>query len=317
MAMPTTTTMTTVRERPALVATTLAKVATTALALLASCTDGSVPDQALDARLRVSGGQFFRGDMPAPEDGPAVKELTLSPIVRAGSVARTCSGVIDPSATAVALALEGDRGYWIVPAGIPDVTAQGFPTFKADLAFALSLAPGRRAFLARAVDGGGRFGAAFVKPLDVTAAPRPTGRLVIALSWDAPVDLDLHVVDPNGVEIWKRNISSYEPPPPGSPPEPPGTPHPGGVLDFDSNAQCVPDGRRAENVVYADAPPSGHYVARVDTFSLCKEVGAHWRVEAFLDGVSVAAAEGASAASDTRFAHDRGAGVLALEIDVP
>lgn len=295
----------------------LAVCALGTLGLLASCDDATTPDLALDAKLRVSGGQFFRGDMPAAIDGPGVRTVTLSPIVTPGSAGRTCSGVIDPTATAVALAIEGDRGYWIVPAGIPDVTAQGFPTFAAELAFSPALPAGPRSFLTRAVDGAGRFGAAFVKPLDVTALSRPTGRLVIALSWDTQVDLDLHVVDPNGVEIWKRNINSYEPPPPGSVPEAPGTPHPGGILDFDSNAQCIPSGRRAENVVYEDAPPSGRYVARVDTFSLCDEVSAHWRVEAFLDGVSIGAAEGSSTENDTRFAHDRGAGVLALELDVP
>lgn len=291
-----------------------------ALALLAptvaSCDDQVDPDLALDAELRVSGAQFFRGDMPAAEDGPGVKTVTLSPIVNAGAAGRSCSGVVDPAATAVALAIEGDRGYWIVPAGIPDVTAQGFPTFRADLAFSAALGAGRRQFLARAVDGAGHFGAAFVRPLDVRTATPPAGRLVIALSWETQADLDLHVVDPTGVEIWKRNINSYEPVPAATL-EAPGTPHPGGILDFDSNAQCIPDGRRAENVVYAEKPPSGHYVARVDTSSLCREVSAHWRVEAFLEGVSVGAVQGTSFASDTAFPHDRGAGVLALELDVP
>jgi hypothetical protein len=284
---------------------------------LASCDDATTPDEALDAQLRVKGGQFFRGDMPIDESGPTVKSVSLSPIVHPGAAGRTCSGEMDPAATAVALAIAGDSGYWIVPAGLPDVTARTFPTFAAELGFSSTLPGGRRNFLARGVDGAGHFGPAFVEPLDVAATPRPTGRFVIALTWAAPVDLDLHVVDPLGVEIWKRNINSYEPPPPGAPPEAPNTPHPGGVLDFDSNAQCVPDGRHAENVVYADKPPSGHYTARVDTFSLCGNVGAHWRVEAFLDGASIGAAEGSSTEFDTRYSHDRGAGVLALEVDVP
>jgi hypothetical protein len=287
------------------------------LATTSSCEERTQPDAALDAELRVSGGQFFRGDMPPDESGPPVKTVTVSPIVHPGAVARTCSGVMDASATSVALAIEGDVGYWIVPAGLPDVTAPGFPTFATDVAFSSKLPIGRRLFVARAVDAAGHFGAAFAKPLDVTPVPRPTGKFVIALSWDDEADLDLHVVDPRGVEIWKRNINSYEPPPPGASPEPPNTPHPGGILDFDSNASCVQDGRRAENVVYAEQPPSGHYVVRVDTFSLCKAAGARWRVEGFLNGVSLGAADGSSTEYDTRFSHDRGAGVLALELDVP
>ena len=294
----------------------LVTLAASALSL-ASCDDRTQPEAATDAQLRVAGGQFFRGDMPADESGPPVKTVAVSPLVHPGSVARSCSGVVDPSATAVALAIEGDTGYWIVPAGLPDVTAPGFPTFAAQIAFSSKLAVGTRMFLARAVDGAGHFGASFVKPLDVTPIPRPVGRFVISLSWDDEADLDLHVVDPRGVEIWKRNINSYEPPPPGASPEPPNTPHPGGILDFDSNASCVQDGRRAENVVYADKPPSGRYVVRVDTFSLCKATGAHWRVEGFAAGTSIGAAEGSSTDFDTRFSHDRGAGVLALELDVP
>ena len=286
-------------------------------ASLASCDDRTQPDAASDAQLQVKGGQFFRGDMPADASGPPVKAVAVSPIVHPGSVARTCSGVMDAPATAVALAIEGDSGYWIVPAGLPDVTAPGFPTFAADLAFSSRLPVGTRTFLARAVDGTGHFGASFARLLDVMPVPRPVGRFVISLTWDDDADLDLHVVDPRGVEIWKRNINSYEPPPPGASPEPPNTPHPGGILDFDSNAECVQDGRHAENIVYADKPPSGHYAVRVDTFSLCKAAGARWRVEGFLDGASIGAAEGASTEYDTRFSHDRGAGVLALELDIP
>lgn len=288
----------------------------TALALLASC-DDTTPDAGLDANLRVDGAQFHRGGMPSATTGPLVKNVSVSPIVRPGASDRKCSGVVEPKATAIALTIEGDPGYWTVLAAPPDVAAPAFPTFAAKIAFSATLPGGRRNFIARAVDADGHFGAPFVRPLDVAPVARPAGRLVIALSWDNAADLDLHVVDPNGIEIWKRNINSYEPPAPGSAPEAPGTPHPGGILDIDSNARCVPDGRRAENVVWADKPPTGHYVARVDTFSLCAEASARWRVEAFLDGVSTGAAEGLATDFDTRFSHDRGAGVLALELDVP
>jgi hypothetical protein len=286
------------------------------VASIASCNE-VVADEGLDASLRVDGAQFHRGSLPVEETGPVVKSVSLSPIVHPGASGRQCSGVVDRSGTAVALALDGDPGYWILPAGIPDVTAPGFPTFAASVSFSSAIGGGSHTFFARAIDADGHFGAAFTRPLDVTVSGRPMGHLVIALTWDNHADLDLHVVDPTGVEIFNRNINSYQAPPPGATPEAPGTPHPGGILDFDSNAQCVPDGRDAENVVYADKPPSGHYVAKVDTYSLCGEAGARWRVEGFLEGVSMGAAEGTSTEYDTRFPHERGAGVLALELDVP
>ena len=139
------------RIRALLASATLALPLASLALPLASCDDAVEPDLALDADLRVSGGQFFRGNMPVAEDGPPVKTVTVSPIVNAGSAGRSCSGVVDPAATAVALAIEGDRGYWVVPAGIPDVTAQGFPTFTADLAFSATLGAGRVHTLVRVV----------------------------------------------------------------------------------------------------------------------------------------------------------------------
>ncbi|MBX3189710.1 MAG: hypothetical protein KF819_21980 [Labilithrix sp.] len=289
--------------------------AAVALALTASCED-VVVDAGLDAGLRVDGAQFFRRAMPAETSGPGVRNVVLAPTVLAGSATKV-SGDLEPTATAIAVGLDGDPGYWVVPAGLPDVTAPGFPTFVAGVSFAPMLRAGAKSFVARAIDAGGNFGPPLVRPLNVNARVPPPGKLVVSLTWMNQADLDLHVVDPNGTEIWKRNVTSYQPPPPGSPPEPPGTVRQGGVLDFDSNASCVQDGRRAENVVWTTAPPPGRYVARVDTFSLCGQVNAYWRVEVFVDGVSVKAAEGLATEIDSRAPHDRGAGVLALEIDIP
>jgi hypothetical protein len=243
--------------------------------------------------------------------------VTLAPTYEAGATDRACVGEITKEGTAVAIGLAGDRGYWILPAGLPSVAAVDNPTFEALLSFSAKMAPGPRTLVVRAVDGDEHFGPALEKPLAIVPRALPQGELVIALSWDDFANLDLHVVDPNGNEIFKRDINSYQAPAPGSPREAPNTPHDGGVLDFDSEADCVRDGRRAENVVWTDPPPKGHYLVRVDTFSLCGEPAARWHVEAYLHGVSIGAAEGISSDVDTTFPHDRGAGVLALEIDVP
>ena len=59
------------------------------------------------------------------------------------------------------------------------------------------------------------------------------------------------------------------------------------------------------------------YVARVDTFSLCSESAARWRIEVVKDGALLTSAMGRSLGTDTRANHDTGAGVLAVEFDVP
>ena len=91
----------------------------------------------------------------------------------------------------------------------------------------------------------------------------------------------------------------------------------GGMLDFDSNAGCVIDGRRQENVVWQAAPPPGTYLVRVATASLCGAPAARWNVDVLLDGADISAAEGESIPGDTRFSKGAGSGVQALAFDVP
>ncbi len=279
--------------------------------------NGVRADEGLDASLHVAGARFVRGDMPAESGGPKVRTVTVGATFAAGATGRSCAGEIDREGTAVAIGIAGDLGYWIVRADVPSASALDAPTFTAELSFSETMRAGPRDLVVRAVDRDGRFGPAAVKAITIKERAVPDGVLVVSLAWDNGADLDLHVVDPRGVEIFKRNPSSYEPPPAGSPAEPPGTPHDGGVLDFDSNEGCVLDGRRAENVVWNDPPPPGHYVVRVDTFSLCGEPAARWKLQAFLRGTRIGAAEGISTDAETRWAHDRGAGILALEFDVP
>jgi hypothetical protein len=287
-------------------------------ALVVAC-QSTQPDEGRDAAMQVAGAQFFRGAMPVGGDGPGVASIELvSTAVQPGMVGKTCGGALEASATAAALMLSGDLGYWILPAGPSDVSSPGFPGYKTELSFAGALAPGARALLVSAVDAAGRFGSPRATTLTVFAPPRPSGALVVSLTWSNLADLDLHVVDPGGVEIFSRHPSSYPLPPPGSVPPPPDMVPTGyGLLDHDAQAGCVPEGISQEDVVWTDDPPRGRYVVRVDTVAMCGEPSAYWHVEAFLHGKSLGAAAGISTDVDMQFSHDRGAGLLALELDVP
>lgn len=286
-----------------------------AFGLFAACfADGS----GLDADMRVPKGEYVEGPMPRDDGGPEVLTVLINnATIRPGQRAKPLEGSVARSATGVAIGLQGDSGYWLVPAELPDVVAPDFPTYNVALDFSQQLAIEERTLWVAASDEEGRFG----PPMTALLTPVPTAaldaRLVFTLSWDTLSDLDLHVVDPNGVEIFKRDINSFQFPPPGEPPPPPGATDKGGVLDFDSNAQCLLDGRCIESVIWKVEPPSGRYIARVDTFSLCDALSAHWVVTAVLDGAIIAEARGTASQEDTRLPHDRGAGVTALEIDVP
>ncbi len=296
----------------------VASMCSAALAfLLVPACDDVKADDGLDADLTVDGAQFYRGAPPAANGGPDVVAVALQTTeVHLGTTGKPVSCTLSTDATAAGFALQGDVGYWIVPSGAAAVETPGAPAVKTQLSFSRSIALGTRPLLVFAVDASGKVGAATETNLVVTDPYAPKGRLIISLTWDTEADLDLHVVDTAGVEIYKGNLNSYQKPPPGTPVDPSAVKS-GGILDFDSNADCVIDGRRAEHVTYANAPPSGHYTVRVDTFSLCDAHSANWRVSATLDGKGLGTSHGESTDADEQTAHDRGAGVLALEFDVP
>jgi hypothetical protein len=290
-----------------------------ALALGAWPACQSVPaDLGLDAEMRVAGAQFLGGDLEkaAPAGGPATVSVFNSlTAVQPGERDKPLTGALDPSATAAALALRGDRGYWIVLAGPPALDAPDSPTFSATLSFSPELPLGDLVLVVRAVDATGRFGDPAFVPLTSAPPPPPAGTLVVSLRWDTEADLDLHLVTPDGTEVWARNINSYRLPPPGTPVDPNAWKQ-GGILDFDSNAGCVIDGRRQENVVWQAPPPAGTYIARVDTASMCGAAAARWVVEALVNGAVTASAEGESLPSDARYSKGPGSGVQALTFDV-
>ena len=59
--------------------------------------------------------------------------------------------------------------------------------------------------------------------LPTTVTTVGTGDVQVSVSWDVSNDIDLHVVDPNGFEIYWDDDTSPE----------------GGTLDLDSNAGCA------------------------------------------------------------------------------
>jgi hypothetical protein len=282
---------------------------------LASACGGASRDPGTEAWLRVSGAQYVSGGVVS-STGPQVLALNLSrsAAVR-GDSALHVSGSLAPEANAVALWLEGDQGFWLLPAGLPDVTIPDALTFAVTAALARDAPVGPRRLGVAALSIEGVAGPLATAELEVLAAAEPTGTLVISLNWDTAADLDLHVVDPSGVEIWARNPNSWMPVP-GAPLDPFAWQQ-GGLLDLDSNARCVIDGRNRENVAWQVDPPSGHYLVRVDTPSLCGQSSAHWTLRTTRAGQPGSAVAGVSTAVSTQLPHDLGAGVLALEFDLP
>ena len=286
--------------------------------LLAAC-GGIASDTGLEALVRVGGGQVYRGAIDKLDSASAptvVDVLNSQTVITPGLQNKQISGRLAPGSTAVAIGFAGDVGYWILPADVPDSDSPTQPTFHASLSFSPSLPAKFYDLIVRAAAPPDVFGPAAHVALDVQQTPPPTGALVVSLWWDTESDLDLHVVDPYGAEIWAGNLNSFDRYA-AIPTTDAGAWNEGGILDFDSNAGCVIDGRCNENVVWSVGPPAGSYEARVDTFSLCGNSAARWTVEAFLNGISLGRAEGEAVPASQRFTKGQGSGLAALAFTIP
>ncbi len=283
---------------------------------------GASPSSGQNAYMRVQNAQFIPGpiNIEPQAASPDVQITTRNNEHPIGVGAKSITGSVGPGSTAVLVGMLGDSGHWVVPVQDQDQATPGNFTFACTVSFS-SLTPtgdgGALTVAVRATDKKGNLGPAQLQPtyLDET---RPEGALVVSLDWDTEADLDLHVVLPSdgdaGInEIWSRKVSGLPSGTTGATVDDGKT---AGYLDFDSNSQCVIDGRRVENVIFPSSAPAGHYIVRVDTFSLCAEVTARWRLQVFSPLISSPIVRyGQSTDYDTRFAHGQGAGVTAYEFD--
>lgn len=276
---------------------------------------GAAPPAPSNTFLRVEGAQYFASAPPAESGGPAIAAFqAVNSLLRPGLQGRSFGGNAPLSAQSVALSLTGDTGYWVIPTGLPDPLDPSQLTFGARASFSRDVPSGPAKVEARALDAAGRVGPAFAFPVTVLAqrAP-PPGELVFSLTWTGAADLDLHVVAPDGTEVWAGNINSYK----GGVIVDPVAAAAGGVLDFDSNSACLPDGFDAESISWKSAPPAGRYTVRVDAFSLCGDATAWWTLQALRSGAVVAEVHGFATADDTARPHRAGAGTTALLLQVP
>jgi hypothetical protein len=286
------------------------------LTFLIAC-GGAESDPGLAASLRISDAQYVRGSLPAAGIGPEIVSLRVPhQQLLPGLREELISGSMPASAQSVLIGVEGDRGYWIISAGAPSIEEPGLPTFSAELSFARSTPVGPLVLALSAVDASGAVGPRKTVTMDAQARAR-SEQLSIELSWDREVDLDLHVVMPDGRELWPGDINSYAAPPVGSAFPDPNAYRDGAVLDLDSNGNCAIDGRRQERASWSTAAPPGEYTVKVATASLCDESVAHWTLQVWLAGELVQTIQGISQAYDTRFGSGLGAGQLAGRFTVP
>jgi len=252
---------------------------------MVGCSDSVDAHSGANEPLTVSNGQFFEGSYPSDQGGPAITSTSgfRSTVIPAGTVAKSIGGNAAAGALSVAVALDGlSSGYWVVPVGAPDQETEGELTWKVTCNFAHDLPAGPKTFLFAAANREGHFGAQ--RLLEMTSLPfLPQGHVVASLSWGNDADLDLHLISPSGKELDPKHISTTAideatmMPLPG-----------GGTLDRDSIANCLPDGRRMENVVWtsdaAEPPEAGTYTVVAHLFNACGRPATSFSFDLYVDG---------------------------------
>jgi tRNA A-37 threonylcarbamoyl transferase component Bud32 len=134
-------------------------------------------------------------------------------------------------------------------------------------------------------------GAAATPPATTTTAPPATTTTVVlgtgdvqaTLRWSGDADLDLHVIDPDGVEIYFENARSPS----------------GGTLDVDMVPQCGATGNNVENVFWPEGGSiPGVYQAFVVHYGTSCATSAGYELELKIDGEVVASDSGTLAVGE-------------------
>ena len=114
-------------------------------------------------------------------------------------------------------------------------------------------------------------------PATTTTVVLGTGDVQATLRWVGDADLDLHVFDPDGVEIFFENARSPS----------------GGLLDVDMVPDCGTSGNNVENVFWPEGGSiPGVYQAFVNHYPSSCTQSASYELELRIDGTVVASDSG-------------------------
>ena len=215
------------------------------------------------------GGIFVLRRFPtvaAPGVGPTIMSINGPPgFVNGGTATYDVNYTGQQPIRAALVRVPGYEGYFRVPVsannGIVSFTLNFASDFFSPTTNAASVLR-QRSRMQQAVNAGsldlqvsledqvGVFGSSIL--LSLLGQEVSTGEVKISIAWDTPTDVDLHVIEPSGEEIYYGNLDSAT----------------GGKLDLDSNPGCSIDGINNEHVSWPlGQSPSGDFTVRVHMFA--------------------------------------------------
>lgn len=267
---------------------------------LAWACSGEPITRALEEPIRAADGQFREGELPGlpalttdevnagvSAQKPTVTSVSIAnALVAMGEPSRTISGraSLDSAAVGVRFAYFGS-GYWLLPTGSADVLNGGELEWTFDVAFSRNVPPGLHRLLFAAFDRDGKSGTQAELNLCVAPEVPDNGNscdpkssppaLVVSLSWDAAVDLDLRVKTPGGKVVDAKHPSTALENEDG---DIDASADGVGLFTHDSYAHCLSEGRRRENLVFQTTPPSGTYLIYANLCDACGQPSVHFDV---------------------------------------
>lgn len=204
--------------------------------------DGDVMGFISEVRPAGEGTAVARtGAIPDEGDGPAATVTSSGTVINGGTLMVQIEG--DEEFDRLIVAIDGAEGYYEVT--LPEAVA------FLELLVTLSQSIGESDF-AFLFGVGGEAGIGAYEEVAAEVVSVGTGEVQVSVSWDAASDVDLHVVDPAGDEVFygMSLVAS------------------GGNLDLDSNVACLIDNTNNENITWPTAP-EGTYVVRLDYYLGC------------------------------------------------
>lgn len=231
----------------------------------------------------IGGNADFNGRPLPSSNSQSLQVMSIngnSTILAGGSNLIHLSG--SENATEVIVGVKDKKGYFTVPMTAGKGTANRGVVSMTDLRLLIGQEASGTFSIAFAVgDGMGNFSE--YQYLVVELMQAGTGLLQVSLSWDQLNDVDLHLIEPNGEEIYYGNRVSSN----------------GGQLDVDSNAACSIDGINNENIYYEDNADvtiqQGEYEVLVDLWSNC-DIGpnTNYTVVVYYGGNIIATSQGSN-----------------------
>lgn len=246
----------------------------------------------------TNNAQFRSGALPGSRPLSAEEQLANTSPELPSTTLNTTRGVVAQSDTgfaltgttsseAVAVGIRfsdlGD-GYWVLPVAGQDPALPGTFTWAATADFGAGISPGVHPLTVVAIDAHGHAGTQVKTDLCVASdipdnlsscSPGATPpAAVLSLAWDAPLDLDLRVITPQGKVVDSKHPSTALVANGKADPSAPGS----GVFDTDAGRACVQTAHLRENLSWKDAPLPGRYFVYVSLYDACKQASVHFTV---------------------------------------